>query len=73
MKKLTIFVLSLVLALSFTACGKDVKRTSGGIVDQTVDKNTVSLVNDAYKATGDAIKSASALGETEETFRLLCC
>lgn len=64
MKKLTIFVLSLVLALSFTACGKDVKRTSGGIVDQTIDKNTVSLVNDAYKATGDAIKSASALGYT---------
>lgn len=64
MKKLTVIVMSLILAVSFTACGKTAKRTSGEIVEQKVDKNTVSLVNDAYKATGDAVKSASSIGYT---------
>ena len=64
MKKLTVIAMSLILAISFTACGKTTKRTSGEIVEPQVDKNTVSLVNDAYKVTGDALKSASALSYT---------
>ena len=61
MKKILAVVLVVILALSICACGKekdDIKNTTGDSVDQ----NTISLVNTAFGKTADSVSGAEALG-----------
>lgn len=61
MKKILAVILVAVLGLTMCACGKkkdDIKNTAGDSVDQ----NTISLVNAAFDKTSESIADAEALG-----------
>ncbi len=61
MKKIFAVILVAILVLSMCACGKekeDIKNTTGDSVDQ----NTISLVNNAFDKTAVSITGAEALG-----------
>lgn len=61
MKKIFCFLLSIMMILSFAACGDDRNTTSGSGSDK-VDENTVAIVNKAFAETDKALKAAKALG-----------
>ncbi len=61
MKKILALLLVVALVFSFAACG-DEDRTSNASSGPSVDANTIEIVNNAFKATKDAVDSAKALG-----------
>ncbi len=61
MKKILCSLLIVCLIMSFSACkSKDDNATN--TVGESVDQNTVSLVNDAYVTTADLLNNADSLG-----------
>ena len=60
MKKFFALALTLVMVLSITACGdEDVKNNSS---TETVDANTIEIVNNAFNTTKTLLSSSKALG-----------
>ncbi len=62
MKKIVCILLALMFVFSLCACGGNGGESSGTNSEYNVDSNTVNLVNDAYKKTGEALKSSASLG-----------
>lgn len=63
MKKILCLALALMMLLSFAACKDEGKETGGNAGEEmVVDEKTVSIVNNAFTETENAIKSATALG-----------
>lgn len=61
MKKIFALILVFAMVLSFAACGDDDDRNSSASND-TVEQNTVDVVNNAYITTAKALAEAKALG-----------
>lgn len=62
MKKIICLLLVFMFMFTLTACGGGDKNTTSNSSEYIVDSNTVTLVNDAYKKTGEVLNDISALG-----------
>lgn len=63
MKKFLCLAFCLIMALGVVACGDNsTDANADNVTSKVADSKTVELVNDAYKATYEAINSATALG-----------
>ncbi len=62
MKKIFALLLIVAMLFSFAACNREQQRQSGVASGPIVDKNTLDIVDNAFKVTQEHLSSAKALG-----------